>query len=175
MGKKAAQLRRTTHRRLRSQLTEAEKVLLRKSARYEGSPYHKRNPGDFGLTPPANPRPDATLCDEANVLSVGAARELFSAAIERGLVSASGTGEFPKQLWAVDETGQVFATSSYPWRRSQSRTTALLLSAAPWLRAHGARRSSAVTRDAGIHRLAEARALVRAAAPLSLGGARRLH
>ena len=29
-----------------------------------GNPEHKRNPGDFGLTPPAQPRADKTLCDD---------------------------------------------------------------------------------------------------------------
>ncbi|MEZ5583130.1 MAG: hypothetical protein R3F37_10525 [Candidatus Competibacteraceae bacterium] len=37
------------------------------AVRYGGNPEHKRNPGDFGLTPPASPRPDKTLCDGAHI------------------------------------------------------------------------------------------------------------
>jgi len=37
--------------------------LLMDLVTYDGNPEHKRNPGDFGLTPPSSPRPDKTLCD----------------------------------------------------------------------------------------------------------------
>lgn len=129
MGKKAATARRATNRRMRStRLTDEQKAFLREQAFYEGSPYHKRNPGDFGLTPPAMPRPDATLCDEAGVVDSATARHLFTATIEHGLVSDSGTEDFPKELWVVDNDGQVFeamyggsrtgAYHGYPIRRS---------------------------------------------------------
>jgi hypothetical protein len=77
-------------------------------ARYEGSPLHKRNPGDFDLTPPAAPRPDKTLCDEAGVTSRKLAAELFDRGIERGLVSDATVSGFPKQIWIVDREGRVF-------------------------------------------------------------------
>lgn len=90
------------------------------------SPLHKRNPGDFGLTPPASPRPDKTLCDEADVFARAAAADLLSKAIDGGLTSEAfnGTG-FPKQLWVVSE-GRVFeamqggngAYHGYPIRRT---------------------------------------------------------
>jgi len=67
MGKKASEFRRITKRTMRATpLTGAEKKFLRENAEYEGISYHKRAAGDFGLTPPAAPRPDKTLCDEAN-------------------------------------------------------------------------------------------------------------
>ncbi|MBI4950476.1 MAG: hypothetical protein HY908_00435 [Myxococcales bacterium] len=70
---------------------------------------HKRNPGDFGLTPPASPRPEKTLCDEAAVATRAVAGALFQRAIEHGLVSADNAVlHFPKYLWVVDEAGRVF-------------------------------------------------------------------
>lgn len=44
---------------------------------YGGNPEHKRNPGDFGLTPPACPRPDKTLCDTVEVFQRGDALGLL--------------------------------------------------------------------------------------------------
>jgi hypothetical protein len=40
---------------------------LWRSVTYGGNPEHKRNPGDFGLTPPAQGRKDKTLCDTVEV------------------------------------------------------------------------------------------------------------
>jgi hypothetical protein len=42
-----------------------EKLVV--EVRYAGNPEHKRNPRDFGLTPPLRPRPDKTLCDDVAV------------------------------------------------------------------------------------------------------------
>lgn len=110
MGKKAQMLRKETRRRIRSTpLTDEERDYLKKYACYEGSPLHKRNPGNFGLTPPAAPRPDKTLCDEAGIFSRRLANELFGKGIERGLVSeVTGYDRFPKYIWIVDEDGRVF-------------------------------------------------------------------
>lgn len=109
MGKRAAQARKETRRNIRAtRLTEGEKAALRARAVYEGSPHHKRNPGDFGLTPPAAPRPDKTLCDEAGIVERARARDLLARAIEHGIVSDRDAGGFPKQMWAVDEHEQVF-------------------------------------------------------------------
>jgi hypothetical protein len=109
MGKLAAQARKATRRVIReTRLTEEEKTTLRSRAVYEGNPQHKRNPGDFGLTPPAAPRADKTLCDEAGIFKKARARELLMNAIERGVVSESDTTGFPKQMWVVDEHDRVF-------------------------------------------------------------------
>ena len=62
MGKKALEVRKATERTIRSTaLSEEERSFLRANAAYEGSPYHERSPGDFGLRPPcgAPPRQDA--------------------------------------------------------------------------------------------------------------------
>ncbi|MBK6688762.1 MAG: hypothetical protein IPG45_30090 [Deltaproteobacteria bacterium] len=108
MGRRAKERRRVTDRKIRGQrLSEAERAFLIQNARYEGSPYHKRDPGNFGLTPPSRPRPDATLCDEAGLLNKEQAERLLQRAIDRGLVSeASAAGGYPKQLWAYDGGGR---------------------------------------------------------------------
>lgn len=110
MGKKALEVRKATMRTIRSALlSDKEKAFLRANAVYEGSPYHKKNPGDFGLTPPAAPRSDATLCDEAGVTQRAVASALLDAAIDGGLASEATTPEgFPKQIWTVDDQGRVF-------------------------------------------------------------------
>lgn len=86
-----------------TRLSDEERAFLRAHAAYEGSPHHKRNPGDFGLTPPSAPRPDKTLCDEAAILNRELAERLFGRAIDVGLVSeAMAAPGFPKQLWIID-------------------------------------------------------------------------
>jgi hypothetical protein len=110
-------------------LTATEREFLRKNGGYEGIAYHKRSPGDFGLIPPAAPRPDKTLCDEGGVTRREIADALLAQAIDGGLASeATGAQGFPKQLWVVAEDGQVFEAMyggskmglchGYPIRRS---------------------------------------------------------
>jgi hypothetical protein len=130
MGKKAELRRRVTRRSIREAgLSPEEKAFLRAGASYEGSPYHKRSPGDFGLTPPAAPRPDKTLCDEAGVTGLAAAKSLLARAIDGGLASEGfGAPGYPKQLWVMTEDGRIFeamygggklgAYHGYPIRRS---------------------------------------------------------
>lgn len=130
MGAKALQVKKVTMRSIRgTPLSDAERAALRAKAVYEGSPHHKRNPGDFGLIPPAAPRPDKTLCDEARIHQRAMADALFATAIDRGLVSEATTPDgFPKQLWVVDDNDQVFEAMyggsrpgryhGYPIRRS---------------------------------------------------------
>lgn len=103
MGRKARRARDETKRTIRlTPLSDDERALLA-TARYEGSPQHKKEPNDFGLIPPTSPRPDKTLCDEAGVLSKAAALPLFQKGVSRGLVSAATTGNgYPKQIWVVD-------------------------------------------------------------------------
>lgn len=98
-------------RRLREpRLTQEERDQLRALVKYSGSPLHKRDPGDFGLTPPASPRPDKTLCDSAGILTRAKAMRLLESGIERGLVSQqTGAGDaFPQNVWAVSDDGVPF-------------------------------------------------------------------
>ena len=78
------------------------------SVHYGGNPEHKRNPGDFGLTPPSIPRPDKTLCDLAGVFKREQAIRLLKEGIRRGLVSEQIRSGFPQNVWAVTEDGIAF-------------------------------------------------------------------
>ena len=82
-----------------------ELALWMKSARYGGNPEHKRNPGDFSLTPPSNPRADKTLCDAAGIFSRHVALKLLLAGIERGLVSLQLRKGYPQNIWSVTDDG----------------------------------------------------------------------
>ncbi len=78
---------------------------LAKRVSYTGNPVHKRNPGDFGLTPPSTPRNDKTLCDDVGIVSKTTATRLLRTGIKRGLISEQTRGEFPQNVWAVDKNG----------------------------------------------------------------------
>lgn len=75
--------------------------------RYIGNPYHKRNPGDFALTPPSQPRPDKTLCDGAEIFKVAEAQHWLEEGVRRGMISRTMQGKFPKHIWAVTNEGVV--------------------------------------------------------------------
>ncbi|OQA09809.1 MAG: hypothetical protein BWY66_00402 [bacterium ADurb.Bin374] len=72
---------------------------------YGGNPEHKKNPGDFGLTPPSSPRPDKTLCDGVGIVSRRQALRLLREGIRRGLISNQMRGRFPQNIWAVTSDG----------------------------------------------------------------------
>lgn len=78
--------RYNTKRRLDS--AQADDKSLASRVSYGGNPEHKRNPGDFGLTPPAaHCRADKSLCDGTGILTRAAALNLLRAGIRQGLVS----------------------------------------------------------------------------------------
>jgi hypothetical protein len=87
---------------------EQIKIDLAARVRYTGNPQHKRDPGDFGLTPPSSPRQNASLCDEANVRHRAEALSLLRAGIVAGLISKQTREGFPSQIWSVREDGVVF-------------------------------------------------------------------
>lgn len=74
---------------------------------YLGSPLHKRSPGDYGLTPPADPRPNKTLCDEIGIFERAKAQALLQQGLERGTISPCPQGELPRYIWAVTDDGRV--------------------------------------------------------------------
>lgn len=74
--------------------------------RYGGNPEHKRNPGDFGLIPPAVPRADKTLCDAVAAFSKRIALRYLHDGIRKGLMSVQTRGDFPQNIWAVTDTGE---------------------------------------------------------------------
>jgi len=85
--------------------TEEDLKRWRKAVTYGGSPEHKRNPGDFGLTPPTSPRRDKTLCDGVLIFQKAAALKLLKEGVRRGLVSQQIRNGFPQNIWAVSAEG----------------------------------------------------------------------
>ena len=82
---------------------------LLEEARYTGSAHHKRAGADYGFRPPANPRPNKSLCDgSGRTVKLAEARALFRAGLERGMISRTGEDGFPKYVWAVDPEGRVY-------------------------------------------------------------------
>jgi hypothetical protein len=78
---------------------------LAQSVKYGGNNQHKKNPGDFGLVPPSQPRPDKTLCDEAGITSRKEALRLLREGARRGLISVQSRADFPQNIWAVTAEG----------------------------------------------------------------------
>jgi len=73
---------------------------------YGGKPDHKRNPGDFGLTPPALPRNDKSLCDAVNIFKRTEALEILKRGVLRGMISEwDGANGFPKNIWSMTDYG----------------------------------------------------------------------
>ena len=73
--------------------------------RYGGNPGHKKNPGDFGLTPPSGARLGACLCDDANIASNAEALRYLQEGLRRGFVSERRCGDWPQNVWAVSDAG----------------------------------------------------------------------
>lgn len=86
----------------------ANAAALAIKVRYTGNPAHKRNPGDFNLTPPSAPRQNATLCDDAGIFTRADAKVLLEAGASKGLVDGRPSGEFPLLIWSVSDDGIVF-------------------------------------------------------------------
>jgi hypothetical protein len=92
-------------RRIQERCDPEELRKLAQKVRYGGHPEHKRNPGDFNLVPPAQPRSDKTLCDEASRHKRSVAQNLLRQGAERGLISVQKCSEFPQNIWAVTSDG----------------------------------------------------------------------
>lgn len=92
---------------------------VREQVRYRGSPLHKRSPGDYGLTPPSDPRPNKTLCDGVSVFQREVAQELLEQGIGRGLVSADRENDFPRYVWAITQDGVVVEARCDDFERGQ--------------------------------------------------------
>lgn len=80
---------------------------LAERVNYGGSPLHKRNPGDFGLSPPSSPRPGKTLCDGTGIFRRSEAQALLRVGIDRGFVSEQTRAGWPQNIWAVSDDGHV--------------------------------------------------------------------
>ena len=83
-----------------------QKLALR--VQYEGSSHHKLRPGDYGLSPPSNPRPSKSLCDDVRPILLAEAIELLRAGIAKGMISKPDIDGMPKYIWAVDGHGEAY-------------------------------------------------------------------
>ncbi len=79
---------------------------LLEHVRYGGNPEHKRNSGDFGLTPPAAARPGKTLCDEVKIFTRNEALSLLQEGFRRGMFSPQEHNGWPQNVWAVTKSGE---------------------------------------------------------------------
>jgi hypothetical protein len=89
-------------------LSLSDRQVLSERAQYGGYPEHKRSPGNYGLTPPTQPRPGKTLCDAIRQIPKEEALELLRSGILKGMMSQCAPGHWPKQIWAVSAEGQAF-------------------------------------------------------------------
>ena len=55
--------------------------------------------------PPAQPRPDSSLCDQSGIVTRAEALELLIEGVRQGLVSVQQRGDFPQNIWAVTPGG----------------------------------------------------------------------
>ncbi|MDE2861544.1 MAG: hypothetical protein OXP10_01395 [Chloroflexota bacterium] len=94
------------NRRIRRDCDPEELARLIGSVKYGGNPEHKRNPGDFQLNPPAQPRADKTLCDAVGIFDKSKALQLLREGVRRGLISEQTRGGFPQNVWSVTEEGE---------------------------------------------------------------------
>ena len=92
-------------RKIRTAAPDDDLADLAKRVKYTGSPLHKRNPGDFGLTPPSQPRQDKILCDITGITTVRESLRLLRRGVSKGLISEQTRGGFPQNIWAVTEDG----------------------------------------------------------------------
>jgi hypothetical protein len=78
---------------------------LAEQVRYGGNPEHKKDPGDFGLTPPSGPRPEKSLCDAVDIFSRQDALNYLKSGLRRGLISDRFNGRWPQNIWSLTEDG----------------------------------------------------------------------
>ena len=80
-------------------------AVLASQVRYSGNPEHKKNPGDFGLTPPSRPRAGKSLCDSVKIFTRQEALQLLKRGLEKGLISDRFQQRWPKNIWSVTDDG----------------------------------------------------------------------
>jgi len=93
-------------RRITLQFKNEDVNRLIDAMHYGGNPEHKRNPGDFGLTPPSSPRLDKSCCDEVAITSRAEALRLLKKGVRKALVSVQKHHGSPQNIWSVTGDGQ---------------------------------------------------------------------
>lgn len=93
-------------RRIRTECDPKKLKELAEKVSYGGNPEHKRNPGNFNLTPPAQPRADKTLCDNVGIFSSAKAKNLLKKGIRKGMISEQERQGYPRNIWSVTSDGE---------------------------------------------------------------------
>ena len=88
---------------IETNIDEIELATLAESISYGGNPEHKSSPGDFGLTPPSQARPDKTLCDGVGIFKREVAESLLKKGARKGFISVQRRNGFPQNVWSVTE------------------------------------------------------------------------
>jgi hypothetical protein len=83
----------------------AKMAYLLETPTYAGNPERKRNPGDFGLRPPSQPRQGKSLCDMANLFARTEALRLLREGISKGLISSQERNGWTQNVWVVTAPG----------------------------------------------------------------------
>ena len=89
-------------------IPDPDLVALAGRLRYEGIAHHKLRPGDYDFSPPSNPRPSKSVCDDIRPILKDEAAKLFSDGIIKGMISKRDEDGVPKYVWAVDDSGQAY-------------------------------------------------------------------
>jgi hypothetical protein len=92
-------------RRMRQNVKDDYLETLAGLVNYGGNPEHKRNPGNFGLVPPSQPRADKSLCDTVGIFSKAEATKLLRAGVKKGLISERAQNGYPQNIWAATDEG----------------------------------------------------------------------
>lgn len=82
------------------------------NVRYVGSGHHKRSPGDYGFER-TNPRPTKSLCDLRRAITLEEAKSLLQAGIRKKMISVPLDNGFPKYIWSVSDSGDVFEAKTH--------------------------------------------------------------
>lgn len=86
----------------------SELARMETMATYRPSPYHKFGSSAAGLQSAPAPRPDKTICDRPTSGRGRNALDLLRSGFRRGMVSEQRRGDWPQNVWAVDEEGVVY-------------------------------------------------------------------
>jgi hypothetical protein len=84
-----------------------------KRAKLSASVIYGENPeqrrlGDYGLTPPSQPRPGKTLCDAEGAFLKDEAIQLLKDGLLKGMISIRDNNGWPQNIWAVSGAGNAF-------------------------------------------------------------------
>lgn len=81
---------------------------LLQSIQYSGNSVHKRNPGDFNLTPSSAARQNKSLCDDTGIFTRKEALYRLKEGLRRGITCARFSKDgWPKHIWSMMEDGRV--------------------------------------------------------------------